>query len=62
VITVINKKYIHKKSGNEYRLLHITNQAATKDGWIEQAVYADSDSNIWSCCLHDFYEKFEEVE
>lgn len=48
----------HKKTGNKYQLLMITNQESTKDSFIKTAVYLDTNGAIWSRAYNEFIEKF----
>lgn len=49
--------YIHA-SGNVYKLLMVTNSKATKQAFIETAVYEDKRGDLWSRPLTEFKEKF----
>jgi len=49
--------HINLATGDEYQLLHITNEAATSPGWKNQAVYADG-KNIWSRPLTEFNDPY----
>jgi len=54
--------HVHKETGNTYQFLFYTNRAATKDGWLVQAVYIDGNGDIWSRDENDFLERFEEIK
>lgn len=54
--------YRHNKTGNQYRLLHVTNlhaDVAKRDKFPITAVYQSiADLKIWSRLLEDFNQKF----
>lgn len=50
--------WVHKKTGNRYTVLHLTNTQARKDGWPVMVVYIDEYKDIWSRPVEEFLEKF----
>lgn len=55
------ERYIHKKTGNEYWLLVVTNEHAVKASMPPTAVYYDSQNRNWSRPLEEFNQKFEKA-
>ena len=53
-----NKVWEHKKSGNRYGVVAITNTAATKEGFPVMVVYTRGGS-VWSRPISEFFEKFK---
>lgn len=53
--------HVHKKTGNKYQLLIITNKEAIKPGFAETAVYLDENGAIWSMTMEIFNNKFLEI-
>ena len=54
--------HIHKKTGNVYRLLLITNEESDSDKFPETAVYVDGEGRLWSRPMAEFNERFEEIK
>lgn len=53
-------KYRHH-SGTIYHVVAITNEKATKDGWVVEAVYFDESGTWWSRPLEDFLKNCQKI-
>lgn len=58
---VFENAFIHKATRRMYTLIHVTNQTASKEGWVEHAVYKSNSGEIFSRPLSEFLEKFVNV-
>jgi len=52
--------HVHCETGKPYRLIAITNQAATKPGWVESVTYTDG-KEMWSRPLEEFNVRYTEL-
>jgi len=51
----------HKKSGDFYELLEVTNLHATKKGYKVMAVYRGKDYKVWSVSFKKFDKKMKKL-
>jgi len=51
----------HKKSGDFYELLEVTNLHATKKGYKVMAVYRDKEFKVWSVSFKKFEKKMTKL-
>lgn len=54
----VGSRWIHSKTGNEYIILMITNENATKPSFPVTVVYKDKLQEKWSRPLDSFAQKF----
>ncbi len=53
--------WTHKKSGNDYMVLLLSNMQATREGWERTVSYQDQQGIVWSRPLTEWVDKYEEV-
>ena len=56
------EKYVHKKTGNKYTVLIVSNDTTTRDGFPEMVTYMSEGGLVYSRPMSEFVEKFEPVK